>query len=228
VHFSNELVDAFPVHRVRWTGERWVERHVTWDGKAFLFIDGETGSEQLRQCMKKLPRNVAPGFETEVNLDARRWVHAVAEKLVRGWLLVIDYGHAAVDLFHPRRASGTLAAYREHRRCDDLLAEPGEQDLTAHVNFTALAKEGITAGLEFQGFTDQHHFMVGLSQLHFHDSDEITTRKQRELLAFKTLMHPGLLGMNFRALCLRKGAPGSKALSGFSLAPSGLAALGLD
>lgn len=228
VHFSNELVDAFPVHRVRWTGERWMERYIVWEGGGFRFTDGEPASAELRAWLETLPRNVAPGFETEVNLEAQRWIRTVAGKLERGWVLAIDYGHNAVDFFHPDRASGTLAAYRAHRRCDDPLADPGEQDLTTHVNFTALAQEGMRHGLELEGFTDQHHFMVGLSQLHFRDAEEITPQKQRELLAFKTLMHPGLLGMNFRVLCLGKGVPGAQPLSGFSLARNGQAALGLD
>src|SRR5690606_38059364 len=147
------------------------------------------------------PRNVAPGFETEVNLAARRWIREVAGKLDCGWLLAIDYGHAAADFFHPDRSHGTLAAYREHRRCDDPLANPGEQDLTSHVDFTTLAETGRQAGMELHGYTDQHHLMVGLSRLHFHDVQEMTPERQRELLAFKTLMHPGLLGISFRALC---------------------------
>ncbi len=229
VHFSNELVDAFPVHRVRFSGESWHEQRVTYYAGAFSFVDSEVAAGgELEAALRDLPRNVAPGFHTEVNLEARHWVRGAAEKLARGWMLAIDYGHAAADFFDPSRAAGTLAAYREHRRCDDPLSDPGSQDLTAHVDFTALAREGLSAGMDLVGFTDQHHFMVGLSRLHFHDAAELTPQRQREILAFKTLMHPGLLGMNFRVLCLGKGTLDVQPISGFALAREGHTALGLD
>ena len=147
---------------------------------------------------------VPTDYETEVNLDVVRWLAEVASKLRAGFVLAIDYGYVRGEYYRPERASGTLSAYAAHRRVSDPLERPGEIDLTAHVDFTSLAEAATPLGLQLAGFTDQHHFMVGLSRLHFPDDRTLTAAGQQELRAFKTLMHPGLMGQSFHALCLAK------------------------
>ncbi|EDY19156.1 protein of unknown function DUF185 [Chthoniobacter flavus Ellin428] len=213
VHFSNELLDAFPVHRVCRRGDRWMERSVDFQEGRFVFVDAEIASPELNAHLGHLPP-VPEGYETEVNLAIAPWLAEVASKLSAGFVLAIDYGYPRGDYYRPERSSGTLSAYAAHRREPDPLQRPGEIDLTAHVDFTILAETAPLLGLQLAGFTDQHHFMVGLSRLHFSDDYAMTTAGQQELRAFRTLMHPTLMGQSFHAICLAKGVTNT-ALSGF-------------
>jgi SAM-dependent MidA family methyltransferase len=225
VHFSNELLDAFPVHRVRWDGAQWLERHVALEGERFVWIDTAPGTEALHTHLALLPRSLSAGYETEVNLAALDWIAALATRLARGWVLLVDYGYPRAEYYRPERQAGTLSAYAQHRRVDDPLDAPGKIDLTAHIDFTAVAERALAAGLGLRGFTDQHHFMVGLSRLHFTDTDGITPAQARELRAFKTLMHPNLLGQSFKVLCFEKAVAGP--LAGFAFAREPCEALGI-
>lgn len=216
VHFSNELLDAMPVHLITWTGSEWLERHVTTRGDAFVFADTPLTSDALRAHAATIPP-VPPGYITEVNLNALAWIDAVASRLKRGWVLAIDYGHAREDFYAAERRTGTLRAYSAHRIEPDPLARPGEVDLTAHVEFTSLIERARAAGLDVAGFTDQHHFMVGLGQLHFRDD---AVPGMSELRAYKTLMHPTMMGTAFHAVCFGKGVSPSPPLAGFKYARS--------
>jgi SAM-dependent MidA family methyltransferase len=214
VHYSNELLDAFPVHRVAWRGDRWVERRVDFQDDRFVFVDAAIDSDALRIHLGQLP-SVPADYETEVNLAAAPWLSEVTWKLQAGFVLAIDYGYPRPEYYRPERNTGTLSAYAAHQREPDPLHRPGEVDLTAHVDFTTLAKTATQLGLHLAGFTDQHHFMVGLGRLHFTDSQATTTAGQQELRAFKTLMHPTLMGQSFHALCMAKGMSESQ-LRGFA------------
>ena len=218
VHYSNELLDAFPVHRVIRRGDQWMERVVDFQDGSFVFIDAEISSEALLTHLARLP-TVAPDYETEVNLASSVWLTEVATKLHSGFILVIDYGYNRSEYYRPERTGGTLSAYAAHRREPDPLQRPGEIDLTAHVDFTSVAEIAERVGLQIAGFTDQHHFMVGLGRLHFRDDHALTATGQQELRAFKTLMHPGLMGRSFHALCLAKGVA-NPLLAGFQFSPN--------
>jgi SAM-dependent MidA family methyltransferase len=209
VHFSNELPDAFPVHRVVRRAEGWRERAVGFDGVRFVFVDIPLSTDPLKAALVRLPA-VPEGYETEINLAGPAWIAEVAARLKRGFILAIDYGYSRSEYYRPERDRGTLSAYAGHQREPDPLARPGEIDLTAHVDFTSLAEAGVAAGLALSGFTDQHHFMVGLGQLHFTGE----SASPQEIRAFKTLMHPSLMGRSFHALCLARGVDEAE-LSGF-------------
>ena len=223
VHFSNELLDAFPVHRVVWTSDRWMERVVDFQENRFVFVDAPLANAALASHLARLPA-VPPGYETEVNLTAAGWLTALAAKLEAGFVLAIDYGYPRAEYYRPERTGGTLSASAGHRREPDPLARPGEIDLTAHVDFTTLAETASVHGLDLAGFTDQHHFMVGLGGLHFHDDASVTTRTQQEIRAFKTLMHPDLMGRSFKTICFAKRVRDSK-LNGFHFARNAAEAL---
>ena len=214
VHFSNELIDALPIHAVRWTGEAWRERHVGLHGDRFVFTDGPLTSELLRAHLAQLPP-VPPGYETEVNLAALDWIAELGGRLERGCVLAIDYGFPRAEYYRADRIGGTLTGYAHHRREGDVLASPGEIDLTAHVDFTSLAEHAARCGLRLAGFTDQHHFMVGLGRLHFPDG---IAPAAQEMRAFKTLMHPALMGLSFKVLCVEKGLADPAPLAGFHFA----------
>jgi SAM-dependent MidA family methyltransferase len=223
LHFSNELVDAMPVHRIARVGGFWTEQYVDFREERFVLAGGPVSSTALEARISALPA-LPEGYRTEVNLAALDWITALAARLERGFVLAIDYGFSREEYYRPERTDGTLSAYAGHRRESDPLARPGEIDLTAHVEFTSLVERAEENELRALGFTDQHHFMVGLGKLHFTKG----TTAPREIAAFKTLMHPNLMGRSFKVLCLEKGVGQEKALAGFEFGRPPRAALGLD
>lgn len=201
VHFSNELIDAFPVHVVTWDGATWFEKHVTFSGDEFHFIDLPLSTAELSAACAQIPQ-LRAGTITEVNLAARAWVAETEQRMERGYILLVDYGWPRDEYHSPTRTTGTLSAYANHRREENPLACPGELDLTAHVNFSDLADAACAAGLQIAGFTDQHHFMIGLGEAHFADGANLT-----DIRSFQTLMHPQFMGLAFKVAAFSKNAP---------------------
>jgi SAM-dependent MidA family methyltransferase len=150
---------------------------------------------------------------TEVNMAARSWIGQVAASLERGFVLTVDYGFSREEYYAPWRKEGTLSAYARHRRAPDPLSRPGEVDLTTHVEFDSLAEAAMAAGMHLAGFTDQHHFMVGLGAVHFDGGENPGDRR-----AFQTLMHPELMGTAFKAICFAKNFAPPRPLAGFRFA----------
>jgi len=223
VCYSNELVDAFPVHRVRLTPEGWRELGVNWPGEGFAWAEIEAPlTEALRRGLPftgdaeaALGAGFQPGYTTEVNLAAVDWMAKLSRRLQRGLILAIDYGFPRADYYALHRTDGTLQAYSAHRVVEPL-AFPGEADLTTHVDFSALAEAAQAGGLEVAGFADQHHFLVALSRLYFTDG---VPPAPRDLRAFQTLSHPTMLGRAFKVLGVGKGL--GDRLSGFAFARGG-------
>jgi SAM-dependent MidA family methyltransferase len=222
-HFSNELIDALPVHRIARADGIWKEQYVDFREDRLVFVNGLLSSPSLEARLRLLPP-VPDGYRTEVNLAALDWIAGLAGRLQRGYVLAIDYGYPREEYYRPERTDGTLSAYSGHRREPDPLARPGEIDLTAHVDFTSLVERAEENGLRAVGFTDQHHSIVGLGKLHFSEG----SMAPREISAFKTLMHPNLMGQSFKVLCWEKGARQEKALAGFQFTKPPREALGLD
>ena len=213
VHLSNELTDAFPIHLVKWISGEWRERMVVEIGGRFVFEDGPLSTPALRDACAQIPGPLPEGCITEVNLAAREWIGDAARGIHRGFVLAADYGFSREEYHAPWRTDGTLSAYANHRRESDPLARPGEIDLTAHVEFTSLIEAACAAGMRLAGFTDQHHFMVGLGAAYFADGANAADRR-----AFQTLMHPQFMGTAFKAVCFAKGVEPSPPLAGFRFA----------
>ncbi|MEI6351914.1 MAG: SAM-dependent methyltransferase, partial [Verrucomicrobiota bacterium] len=210
VHFSNELLDAMPAHLVVFREGAWMERHVVAspaEGElGFAWQDGPLSTEALQEILPHLP--AVEGYQTEINLEAPAWIETLARRLQRGYVLVADYGFSRSDLYLPERIRGTLSCYRQQRRSEEPLAFVGDQDITAHVDFTTLAERAEASGLTLTGFTDQHHFMMGLAKHAFPDATApLSADQQRKLRALATLMHPSLMGRAFQFLALAKDAP---------------------
>ena len=222
-HFSNELLDAFPIHLVRSDGAAWSERFVEWRDDTFAFCDRPLHDPALLAQLPA-PRELPPNYTTELRPAAADWAHAIAAKLARGIVLIIDYGHPRADYFAPHRTVGTLRACASHRVAPDPLAAPGTLDLTSHVEWTSLAAAAEAAGLRVHGFCDQHHFCVGLARAHFPDG---IVPPPAEARAFQTLMHPDFLGRAFQVLALGKDLPPAPPLTGFHYASEPRRALGL-
>jgi SAM-dependent MidA family methyltransferase len=226
IHFSNELLDAMPVHLVRRAdaASDWQEQYVALHGDGFRFTPGPLSSAALREAVGALPP-LPPPYETEIHFAAQRWIASVAEKLTRGYVLCVDYGHARADYYAPERNSGTLRCYRAHHVVASPLMEIGNADITAHVEWTSVARRAIEAGLNPIGFADQHHFLTGLVAEFWNGAAGSDAKTQR---ALQTLLNPTLLGRTFQFLGLaRDGGPDGK-LSGFKFGRDFNLTLGLE
>ena len=140
------------------------------------------------------------GFTTEICPAAAEWWRQAAVALKRGWLLTLDYGLTAEQFLGPERAHGTLRAYSRHQPSADLLARPGEQDLTAHVNLTALQEAGESAGLKTEGVFAQGEFLTRIVQANWQDKSGLAEWTPARTRQFQTLTHPEHLGRRFKLL----------------------------
>jgi SAM-dependent MidA family methyltransferase len=228
VHFSNELLDAMPVHWIRKTAhlEGWEELYVAESGAEFVIIAQPIQDPKLQQHLARIPQPAAKPYETEVNLAAVEWMKTLAPKLTRGFILVVDYGHARDRFYAPERQNGTLRCYAQQRFVPSPLEGIGHVDITAHVDWTSIAECAEQNGLRVSGFTDQHRFMTGLvttlAQATFAPESDLTTRG-----ALQTLFHPDFLGTTFQFLGLTKNVDPEIVLSGFRFGRDARAALGL-
>jgi SAM-dependent MidA family methyltransferase len=214
VHFSNELFDALPFDILRSAGGQWRALYVVESEGGFVFEPGEEvlGAELLP---------VRPdGFLAEVRPAHQALLRGISEKMASGFLLVVDYGMSRRELLAPHRAEGTFACYSRHRRDAKPLEAPGTKDITAHVDFSGLARAAVGAGFEVRGFTDQHHFLVGASAGLLRDLDgrPPDVESAKLLRSLRTLMHPETMGAQFKALLFAKGVATGPVLSGFQFA----------
>ncbi len=218
VFFSNELVDAFPVHLVEMTANGLKEVFVTLNSQGeFTEVLKPLSTPDLAAYFEMQGVQLLNGFRAEVNLDARTWLRTIAEKLKRGFLVTIDYGYPAREMYQDYRRRGTLIAYEGHRAVEDLYHHVGQRDLTAHVNFTALVKWGEQVGLSLTGFTDQAHFLLSLGILESL-SEEDTRESLNTRLNAKSLLLPGGMGEMFKVLVQHKGIT-PPSLTGFKYLP---------
>jgi SAM-dependent MidA family methyltransferase len=221
VFFSNELVDAFPVRSITYRSGQWLEQHVDIDAEALRWVDRPIADAELTTAIDALSLPVIEGYTTEINLRACSWIGEVGRALNRGYVLTIDYGYPAPVYYAPFRVHGTLTAFVKHHGIDDVLAEPGMRDITAHVDFTALAQAGEKAGLTTLGFLDQQRFLMGVAHDELSGAGGPWVKIQENLGAWNTLTHPDHLGADFFALLQAKDAPAN--LDGLRFArPGGL------
>jgi SAM-dependent MidA family methyltransferase len=207
--FSNELLDAMPVHRVTRENGELREIYVALDDAGFCEQAEALSSPELARYFEEQGAPLRERQHAEVCLAATRWIEEAAQKLHRGFVLTIDYGHEAQELYDERHMRGTLLAYECHRASENYFRAPGQQDLTAHVNFSAIDRWGRRAGLFRTGFTSQTNFLLALARSsNFEDlqSDTMDQHQQaRARLLFKTLIHPEGMGETFQVLLQHKG-----------------------
>lgn len=166
--FSNELIDAFPVHRLQWQGGNWQEIYVTLDKQgAFQEVLRPLREDRIHEYFATIgidpqQQGYADGYRTEVNLRLIPWLKDLSQRLEQGFVLTIDYGYPAHQYYHPARCEGTLQCYYRHRRHNNPYSFVGEQDITAHVDVTALTRYGEKFGLETLYITRQSLFLMAL------------------------------------------------------------------
>ncbi|MCE0496448.1 MAG: SAM-dependent methyltransferase [Methylacidiphilales bacterium] len=207
VFFSNELVDAFPVRVVRFQSGQWRERYVVLADGALGWSDFAIEDHEVLEVMSGLPLPLVEGYTTEINLRARRWMAELGRALTRGYVVTLDYGFPASAYYADFRVGGTLTAHMNHRRTEEVLADPGSRDITAHVDFTALAQAGEKAGLTTLGFVDQQHFLMGIAHDELSEKEGPRVGIAESVRVWHTLTHPNHLGARFHALLQAKDAP---------------------
>ena len=212
--FSNEFLDALPVHRVLQQNGELQEIFVTCDGAVFSELRMPLSTCAITKYFAAFGITLIEGQQAEAALEGCDWITEIGQRLQRGFVLTIDYGHEAADLFDTHHMAGTALAYAHHHASEDFYAVPGQQDLTAHVNFTALRLWGERSGLKSLGRASQTAFLLALGQgnefadLYNEGMDE--TGRVRARLQLKTLIFPEGMGERFQVLIQEKDVPGAK------------------
>jgi SAM-dependent MidA family methyltransferase len=202
---SNELLDAFPVHRIRVHQGRLEQIYVAWDHDQMQLreaYDDLKDPELLAYIeQEQLPRRERQHFE--INLDAAKWIRTVANQLSPGALVTIDYGDVREELYGPHRMLGTLMCYRKHQAHDNPYIYAGEQDITAHVNFSACIEAGVQAGLLSWTLETQRQFLVSngiLELLASHDGSDPFSAVARSNRAIRQLLLSDQMSELFKVL----------------------------
>jgi SAM-dependent MidA family methyltransferase len=229
---ANELLDAMPVHQIVMRNEGLREVYVVTAGgrdddeaarsahaASLSTREGEPSTPRLADYLRSLDVRLEPGWRVEIGLRALDWMCDAARRLRRGFMILIDYGHEARELYSVTHAAGTLTTYAGHTAAGaesptpPWLLNPGEQDITAHVDFTSIRKAAEAEGLVTLGFLDQTYFLMGI--LGSVNPANLVNLDLKTRLALKTLLMPGGLGSTMKVLILGKGV-GRPALSGCS------------
>jgi SAM-dependent MidA family methyltransferase len=204
---SNEFIDNLAVHSV-----------VMQQGLMEVFVDYNDGyiellqpaRAELKEYLEELNVRLKEGSRTEINLEARDWLAEIAPCLVKGYVLTIDYGYSSEELYHESRRAGTLLCYNQHRTNDHPYEYIGQQDITTHVNFSALRHWGSKNGLEYVGLVNQLNFLVALGFEEYFDGNSVLSRATKTLLKHTLLIN---MGSRFKVLIQQKGV-GSLPLRG--------------
>jgi SAM-dependent MidA family methyltransferase len=206
---SNELIDAFPVHRVMLDHGSFKEMYVNQKHGQLEEEWGELSDKRLFEYFRSMNITLDEGQKAEVNLEALDWVERVERCLKKGFVLTIDYGFHAEELYAADRREGTLLCYHNHQTSENPFEKLGEQDITAHVNFTSLIKKGEEVGLHFTGLVPQYRFLIGLGILEEMESLRQGLSEIEGLglsLSLKHLIEPEAgMGEVFKVLIQHKG-----------------------
>ncbi len=204
--FSNELLDALPTHAMVMTDEGLREVFVDHCDGRFVEHHGAPSSQRLVEYLSRAGADMRVGWRAEVNLAAEDWVKAAAHSLDAGFLVIIDYGHDEAELYGSSHSSGTVTTFKSHTTFADNLQDPGECDITAHVDLTAATRAAEAGGLETLGRLDQTYFALGLAQQELNDTTDVASPEvAQRRRALKTLMLPGGLGSTHKVLIFGKG-----------------------
>jgi SAM-dependent MidA family methyltransferase len=206
---SNELFDAMPAHRVVCERGELREVYVAADGVVLREESGPLSTPEITAFFREQGVTLREGQQAEATLDACQWIQDAGERIGRGFVLSVDYGHEAAELYNERHERGTALAYAQHTVSEDLLRAPGEQDLTAHANFTALDLWGQRSGLRRTGYVTQLEFLMAMGRgnefADLYEPDASETEKLRARLMLKTLIHPEGMGETFRVFVQHQG-----------------------
>lgn len=214
--FSNELLDAFPVHLVQMEDEL-KEIYLSYDGEGLKEKPLSPYSGELSEYFKEYEINLEKGYKTEVNLRIKDWLNDIQSCLHEGFVITIDYGYPSWDYYSEERNRGTLLCYHKHHLFEDPYQNIGEQDITAHVNFSSVRKWGEALGFRTIGFCPQGTFFISLGiDEEIKRLAESSEDYLSELARIKKLILPGTIGETHKVMIQYKGN-GNPSLKGFSI-----------
>ncbi|RRQ21762.1 class I SAM-dependent methyltransferase [Thiohalobacter thiocyanaticus] len=204
---ANEVLDALPVELFHWDGTDVWLRRVQWEQAGFGWTDqpADAGlAEQVRRLAEQY--DWPPDYSSERAAWLSGWLSELAASLTQGAMLFIDYGYPRGEYYHPQRGAGTLMCHYRHRAHPDPLRLPGLQDITAHVDFTAVAEAASAAGLRVAGFTDQAHYLIdaGIEDTMAAAAGADPVAGMRLAQQVRQLMLPGEMGERFKAMLLTR------------------------
>ena len=215
---SNELLDAFPVHIIEMNDEI-KEIFVSTDNEKLTEIKGTPSTNEITDYLKEFFIELEKGHRTEINLEIKKWLGEINSVLTEGFILTIDYGYSSEDYYSEDRNRGTLLCYHKHQMTEDPYQNTGEQDITAHVNFSSVKKWGDELGIKTIGFCRQGVFLVSLG------IDEVIAEIHKihknydypfEVARIKKLILPGTMGETHKVVIQYKGS-GKPELRGFTI-----------
>ena len=210
---ANEVLDAMPVHAVAWTAQGIMERGVCLRDGGLAWSERPAGGALLERARTI---DVAPRYESEIGLAGEAWMRALGGALAEGVVFVIDYGFPRHEYYHPQRSTGTLMCHRRHTAHADVLARPGLEDMTAHVDFSALAAAAREAGLGMLGYATQAQFLVncGITDVLGEANAENALHYAPLAAEANKLLSPAEMGELFKVLAVGRGL--QTPLAGFS------------
>ena len=213
VIIANEVVDAMPAHAVAWTAEGIMERGVAIDGGNLVWRQRQAQGELLERARSI---GAEPHYESEIGLIGQAWMRRIGECLEEGVALIVDYGFARHEYYHPQRSMGTLMCHHRHGAHGEVFFQPGRQDVTAHVDFTALAGAAREAGLEVLGYATQAQFLVNCGITDVLGEANVENALHYAPLASEAqkLLSPAEMGELFKVLAVGRGV--KQPLSGFA------------
>ncbi|MBO1923875.1 class I SAM-dependent methyltransferase [Thiomicrorhabdus sp. 6S3-12] len=211
VILANEVLDAMPFERLRIEPERALQGYVCYnEAKNTFDWDYQTITDsKLQRFANQLIKHIGKvsdlGYETEINLNLGPWLKSLSQILSKGLVLLIDYGYTREEYYQPARVMGTLRCHYQHRAHQNPFFYPGLQDITAHVDFTAVAEAGFDAGFRIAGYTTQANFLMGSGLLEMSVDPQADIGEQIKVAQqIKTLTMPDEMGENFKVIALSK------------------------
>ncbi len=213
---SNELVDAFPVHLIQKEDAIWKELFLKKGRDGFEEVFFDIKNDELKWYCEKWLKNLPDGYRTEINLEIKNWITEISKALKSGYVITIDYGHTRKEYFNPARNKGTLLTYFRQQVSEDIYADPGKKDITAHVNFSDIHYWGTKASFKTVGYTSQCFFLAG------QDIEEVIKVLENGKIdpfspknsALKSLLLPQGMGDSHKVLVQSKGVEETE-LNGF-------------
>jgi SAM-dependent MidA family methyltransferase len=222
VILANEVLDAMPFERIRIEPDSAKQGFVSFDETTQTFnwdyqiITDNTLQKFANQLIKNIGEVSELGYETEINLNIQPWLQSLSDILSAGAVFLVDYGYSRYEYYQPARVMGTLRCHYQHRAHNNPFFYPGLQDITAHVDFTAVAEGAFDSGFKVAGFTTQAHFLMGSGLLEMSvDPDADITQQIQTAQQIKTLTLPDEMGETFKAIALTKNF--DQPLIGFSV-----------
>lgn len=222
VVLANEVLDAMPFERLRIEPDRALQGYVVFNEKTQQFDwDFQTITDsKLQKFANQLIQHIGKvsdlGYETEINLNLKPWLKSLNDILAEGAVFLIDYGYSRHEYYQPARVMGTLRCHYQHRAHNNPFFYPGLQDITAHVDFTAVAENAFDSGFKVAGFTTQAHFLMGSGLLEMSAGIDADITEQIQIAQqIKTLTLPDEMGETFKAIALTKNF--DQSLIGFNI-----------